>query len=415
MADRLGTASAVQARLQAALAEVVAPLCAPRRRGAPVHEAPDAGVPRLSDKQWRRLGRDILALHEGYTRRSAAFAQQANPIHERLAGYQLYFLPRNWYRVYRVLAELPWHRDAQRGVPPAWLAQEHGAPVLHLLDLGCGTGAFSLAWLAWLSERRGADEGPLTVRLTLVDQGRTLLELAVANVQAFARRALPGVTVQTAVHADGVQAYLAQSGPRNVFAVVGAAMTLNELGLVGPRRVSERSAALAGALRARVRPDGCLLFVEPGTRRGFMNLMVLRDQLLPLPVLYPCPHGQDCPMWAGTVQHWCHATERLPPGFFFDAALRSRAGVSFEMRDLGLSALAMQASGGAPAPPFRARSGERIVSAPLRPRGAPGGKGAPMERVVLVCAPDGRLHERPAPAGGPYTRGRWRDAAGAAS
>ena len=356
----------------------------------------------------------MLALHEGYTQRHSPFAHQANPIHARLLAYQLYYLPRNWYRVYRVLQELPWAAAPQGGAPAEWLGGQARVSTLRVLDLGCGTGAYSLAWIAWLAERRGAVPAPLTVQLTLVDQGHQLLELAVANLEAFARRALPGVTLHCEVHADGVEAFLAKRHRGAPYAITGAAMTLNELSLLGPRRVSERAIALADALQARIAPGGCLLFVEPGTRKGYMNLMTLRDQLLHLPVLYPCPHNRPCPMWDGTVRHWCHATERLPEGFFFDAALRQRAGLNFEMRDLQLSAFAAQAMpAGAVTAPFRPRVGERIVSAPMRTRPARGAKatqpheGESPGRIVLSCTPDGRLHERPAPSGGPYTRGRW--------
>jgi len=250
-----------------------------------------------------------------------------------------------------------------------------------------------------------------------------------------------------------VEAFLASRPPQVPAAIAGAAMTLNELGLLGPRRTSERAQALAASLQARVRPGGCLVFVEPGTRKGYMNLMALRDRLLHLPPLYPCPHALACPMWNGAVRHWCHATVRLPAGFCFDAALRARAGVRFEMRDLQLAAFAVQNAGvqtaraqpppaqtepmqplrarageagrmGEPVAPFRPRVGERVVSAPLAPRD-PGparrGGAAPAKphaggsvAVVLACAPDGQLHERPAPAGGPYTRGLWSAQPGAA-
>jgi SAM-dependent methyltransferase len=423
----------VQEALRTALVEAIGPWCghASRKRARAAAHAPGARaaptLPALDARGWRGVGRDVLALHEGYTQRRGAFAHAANPIHTRLVAYQLYYLPRNWYRVHRVLDELPW--DSRAGLPAPWLGGEGGRPTLRLLDLGCGTGAWSLAWLAWLAQRRAAPapQGqPPAIELTLVDQGHTLLELAVANLEAFARRALPGVSLHCDVHADGVEAFLAQRPQGRAYAVAGAAMTLNELSLLGPRRVSERAAGLAAALQARLQPGGCLLFVEPGTRKGYMNLMSLRDQLLELPVLYPCPHNRPCPMWGGAVRHWCHATERLPADFFFDVALRQRAGLGFDMRDLQLAAFAAQAAptggpAGTPAAPFRLRAGERIVSAPMRardpstapvpPQAVATGAGA-AARIVLSCAPDGLLHERPAPPGGPYTRGRWSEGSG---
>ncbi len=417
--------------LKAALWEVIVPRCPPDRDGAGAAATPASAArtgsapPRvvgegLTGRQWRHIGRDTLALHEGYTRGTAAFAHEDNPIHQRLAAYQLYFLPRNVFRVGRVLRELPW--GPPEAPPPGWLSSgSGGAPTLRLLDLGAGTGAFSLAWLAWLAEQPWMRQTAVHLQLTLVDQGHELLAVAVANLQAFAARILPEAPLDIDTHADGVQAYLGAASGDARHAVVGAAMTLNELGLLGSRRVSARGEQLAERMRRRVRDQGCLMLVEPGTRKGYMNLMALRPHLMSFPVLYPCPHTGECPLWDNRVSRWCHATTLLPKGFFFDDLLKRRGKLEFDMRELHLAGLAVQVGaalqsgqGGGPSqpgPPFIARAGERMLSAPMRPRRQgrrrrPGGDGA-APSIILTCGGDGRLHERPAAGLAPATRGDW--------
>jgi SAM-dependent methyltransferase len=440
----MGTSPDSLATLREALYEAIAPHCPPPRPGERTGPPPAArgpAGPPLTRGQWRRIGRQILALHEGYTTGRADFSHEQNPIHDRLAGYQLYFLPRNLYRALTVLEELPWRPGAGQALADAWGAREPGAPLLRLLDLGCGTGAFSLAWLAWLAQCFPGGTGAPALHLTLVDQGRALLGLAEANLRGFAARALPGVPLRIDFRADGVERFLAAEPQGGKFAVAGAAMMLGELSLLGPRRTSTRAARFSESLRRRVVEGGCVMLVEPGTRKGYMNLMALRDRLAGEPILYPCPHGKACPLWENRVRSWCHATQRLPEGFFFDGPLKRLKILDFEMRTLNLAALVYQVGrGGAPAAPFQARPGARILSEPLPARAGParagpletpgpgekgrgrphaGGRkarpagGAPAEpaptapRVLLVCAGDGRLEERPADIKGGPLRGRW--------
>ena len=419
MARDIETVPGAMESLKAALCEIVMGREARFRRneaGGAAEESGPAGrhsdVLRLHPRQWRRIGRDIMALHQGYTTGRAAFAHGQNPIHGRLSAYQLYFMPRNIYRVRSVIAELPWVDDIPSALPDAWADRDGAIRTLRLLDLGCGTGAFSLAWLDWLSRRLPPPASQWRIEVTLVDQGRELISVAEGNLRGFAARALPGVGLRIDFRADGVERFLTGESTAQPYAVVGAAMLLGELGLLGPRRTSKRAQRVSEGLRRLTRPGGCVLFVEPGTRKGYMNLMAVRERLRGLPIVYPCPHGAPCPLWSKQVRNWCHATRPLPPAFFFDDLLRRHAGLDFEMRHINLAGLAFQVSDyGRVFSPFRAREGERIVSSALParegPRAAPG---APVPaKVVLACAPDGHLHERPAATIGPYPRGRWRD------
>lgn len=415
MRPRDGTAPAGMKALRSALLEAVLPAVRGRgrRRGGAAGPGGAADEARLGSREWRRIGQEVLRLHEAYTGRAVPFAHDRNPIHENAAGYQLYFLPRNFLRTCTVLEALPWADEGSDPLAP-WCVEEDGERVLRVLDLGCGTGAFGLAVLSRLVSLRRREVALPAVTLTLVDQGRRLLELARANLEGFASRALPDTTLRLEVHADGVERYLERPRGGGGHAVVGSAMMLNELDILGPRRVAGRAAHLAAALRELARPGGLVMLVEPGTRKGYMNLMALREHLRDLPILYPCPHNEPCPMWEPRVRQWCHASRAVPPEFFFDEALRTRGAVGFEMKRLNLAGLAVQVTaGGRVAPPFRARQGVRIVSDAMPPARGQGARkpsrdpSARPGRVVLECAPDGKLHERDARGLGPQPRGAW--------
>jgi SAM-dependent methyltransferase len=352
---------------------------------------------------WRALVEEVMGLHEAYTEREGEFARDRNPIHHRIGGYQFYYLPRNLVRVVHVLDGLPWSAVNPEVRVRDWL----GGDPFRVLDLGCGSGAFSMAWLAWIAGSGVAAAALPPVEIVLVDQSRALLGLAQANLEAFARLALPGLRMTIEGHADGMASFLDRStGERGPFGLVGAAMALNELGLSGSDRRS-RSPRTVSRVAARVAPGGVLLLVEPGTHEGYLNAMAVREPMRAetpaWPVLYPCPHGAPCPMMDGPGRRWCHATISLPEPFFFDEALRQKGHLPLRMRELNLSALALQntASGRAEAP-FVARSGNRVVSNPMAGRGA-----AARTQVVLLCAEDGRLRERPAEELGATGRGDW--------
>jgi hypothetical protein len=255
------------------------------------------------------------------------------------------------------------------------------------------------------------------MHIVLVDQGRALLDMAVANIRAFAALSLQRLQLELEPRSEGVEAYLASEPRRAHFGVVGAAMMLNEMALLASRRDSRRAVRFVTPLMRLPREGGLVMFVEPGTRKGYMNLMVLREQLGVWPILYPCPHGRPCPLWSPRVRRWCHATRPLPSPFVFDDELRRLGGLEFGMRELNLAALAVQQGpAGSPRAPFRKVQGARVVSGLLpgrkqknkarSPRGAEPA-GAPPALVVLQCMAQGRLQEVPAEPLGPYPRGIW--------
>ncbi len=366
----------------------------------------------FGEAAWRAVAREVKVLHEAYTVGTGGFSHEENPLHRRQAGYQFYYLPRNFFRVRQVLDSLPWVSGENLGALATRENAGNAQARLRVLDLGCGTGAFSLALLSRLAEQDGGG-GKLLPRLelVLVDQGRGLLELAAANIRAFAALALPELALSLEAHPEGVENFLAAGRGKGGFAVLGGAMMLNEMNLLAPRRGSKRAARFAQPFKRLVNRGGLLMFVEPGTRKGYMNLMALREQLAGMPILYPCPHGEACPMWTPRVRRWCHATRALPRPFLFDEELRREGGLGFQMREVNLAALAVQAApSGGVLPPFRETAGSRIVSARLpRRKGAvpDGGKSNAEEAVVLQCRADGALTELAATGLGPHPRGLW--------
>jgi len=56
----------------------------------------------------------------------------------------------------------------------------------------------------------------------------------------------------------------------------------------------------------------CIVLVEPGTPKGYANLMGCRDYLIErgVEIIAPCPHQEKCPLMGGKV--WCHEAIRLP-------------------------------------------------------------------------------------------------------
>ena len=401
--------------MKSALLETIIPYCPPHGGGGKNKGNREVEREGLTVRQWQRIGGQVMTLHEGYTGRGADFSQEQNPIHGAMAGYQLYFSPRNMYRVYHMIRELPWNPLPGAELLRPWLKGEGAEATLPILDLGSGAGAFSLAWLAWLAERFPGGHDAPRVELTLVDQGHQLLALAEANLHAFARRALPGLKLEIQTRADGVAGFLANPSSPGRHGIVGAAMMLNEMTLLGPRRTSTRAQGLTEAFGRLVVEGGLVMLVEPGTRKGHMNLMTVRDNLTQWPILHPCPDNGPCPFWGGKVRNWCHATLALPRGFFFDNLFKSLRILDFNMRHVNTAGLAFQAVKAAqPNLPFQARIGNRIVSEAMRPKNRiKGGSPAAEEaQVLMACSGNGRIVDIPA-IGQPYpARGRWVDGDG---
>ena len=147
-----------------------------------------------------------------------------------------------------------------------------------LLDLGAGPGTASLA----------ADQAfPALKDIMLVEQDKALVELGRELAMMPAHRDwYPG---------DMRSAPL----PQRDLAI--AAYSLGELSASDAASVVERAWKAAKVL--------CV--IEPGTPRGYANVMRARDQLIAAAghLVAPCPHERPCPM--DSTKDWCHFAARV--------------------------------------------------------------------------------------------------------
>ncbi len=149
------------------------------------------------------------------------------------------------------------------------------APV-SVLDLGAGTGSASLAAL---------DVFPDLESLTLLDTDSALFNEAklLLPQSVFIQTDLP--TLDHLPAAD----------------LVIACYALGELKDADRAKVIERAWAAARS---------AMIIVEPGTTRGFKNILAMREQLLGAGahIVAPCPHQGPCPL---PSPDWCHFAERV--------------------------------------------------------------------------------------------------------
>ncbi|MDH4224173.1 MAG: hypothetical protein OEW12_00830 [Deltaproteobacteria bacterium] len=374
------------------------------------------------DGAWQAAVFEITELHQAYTG-GGEFSGQRNPIHLRLGGTQFYYLPRNFYRVRHVLNNLPWKIQDNS----LWQGAFGSSQVFKMADLGCGSGALSLAVVSWLSEG-GAGAGLREVEISLVDQGRGVLEMAGENLRTFAAKVLPGVKVNIHPHRNGLKSFLNRPEEQGKYHLAGAAMALTELETRGTH--SRRPAKSSGDGRDSMGEDdseqthrtnglsrliglpkkgGLGLLVEPGTRKGYLNMLKVRDQLNNQAILYPCPHGLSCPLLDGAVTRWCHANLPLPDHFMFDDALKQKGKLSLHMEDLNLTGLVWQVGAFQPEYPFSVGHGGRVLSDVMSAGARKGGGGQvdAKQKILLVCMDDGKLAEIPAHLAPGIGRGGW--------
>jgi ribosomal protein RSM22 (predicted rRNA methylase) len=221
-----------------------------------------------------------------------------------------------------------------------------------LLDLGSGAGA--ALWAA-------ADAWPTLARATLVDADEELLALGARVWRAHPQSA--GVRVDPR---RGRLDRLAGEGESG-----GEALRLSSADLVTISYVlGELEPAAAGELvrQAFNAARLALVIVEPGTPRGYAQVIEARTRLLELGarIAAPCPHADPCPL---TGDDWCHFAVRLERS----RAHRQLKGAELAWEDEKLSYLVVVRGDVQPAE-------GRILRRPLIDKG----------RISLrVCTPEG--------------------------
>ncbi len=196
------------------------------------------------------------------------------------AGYLLYFLPINFAKTLRVLQDLPaefWRKKQFR-----------------VLDLGCGPGSASLAFLDLLKEKNPEAE----VELILVEQNANILKDAQQLLKFFAQ----GLKLTVRAFPLWLNGFRFQGE----YDLILMSHVLNELVQLGAQ---ERAEWLYPRLKEHLRRDGLAVLLEPALKRPTRELMALRDHLVEsgeFSVLAPCLHNEICPMLAATRGDWCH-------------------------------------------------------------------------------------------------------------
>jgi hypothetical protein len=171
------------------------------------------------------------------------------------------------YTAFYLLTNIPKLSEVMKWMPDEWINK---LKKCDFIDLGAGPGTFSLAW------REAGAEG----NFYQIEQSSLMREQGNKLWQGFFREPL--------YQSDRWE----WETPRSKFLLFGH--SANEMGPDIVTRYIER-----------INPDH-ILFIEPGTRSFFQDMLQIRDYLLnhDYQVLYPCPEGLSCPM-KGTSD-WCH-------------------------------------------------------------------------------------------------------------
>ncbi|MEI8244037.1 MAG: small ribosomal subunit Rsm22 family protein, partial [bacterium] len=200
-----------------------------------------------------------------------------------LAAYGVMFFPQTFARVNLVLGEClemtALLRDAGSSRDP-----------LQVLDLGCGSGAATLAAAILLRDR--------PVALHAVDHAPAAL---VALRQMFADCGALWPSASLTTYARDARS----DGLPGTYALILASFALNELFADGDEPSAERW--LQQQL-ARLAPGGSLVVLEPAGAAPCERLQRLRNRLAgnrDLTLVAPCPHRLPCPM-LGADGGFCH-------------------------------------------------------------------------------------------------------------
>lgn len=152
-----------------------------------------------------------------------------------------------------------------------------------LLDLGAGPG--TVAWAA-------LNFFPAINKITLIEHDKNMLALG-------KKLSNNNVSLKSA---EWLNLNLIKEHQFSANDLVTMSYVLGELPLV------ERKVLVQKAWQAT---NKILLLIEPGTPKGFSNILQAREELISLGanIVAPCPHQQTCPM---QENDWCHFSERLP-------------------------------------------------------------------------------------------------------
>lgn len=203
-------------------------------------------------------------------------------------------------------------------------------PITSLLDLGAGMGA--LAWAA-------ADGMPNLHSITLFERDVEMLRMG----QHLTQNNLDPLEIAWC-RDDITQAVSFPSHEAVVMSYI-----LNELSL------KEQIHAIQKAYEAT---DKLLILIEPGTPKGYNNILLARTFLIDqgAHIIAPCPHKAPCPLAPAFKEgkDWCHFRVRIPRGKYHRRAKEA----SLPYEDEKYSYLVVS-------PHQQHQSGDRIIKAPI--------------------------------------------------
>lgn len=189
---------------------------------------------------------------------------------EDITAYAAYRLPATFAAIYATLTAI-------RARRPDWQPRT-------LLDAGAGPG--TAMWAA-------AALWPTLKQVTLLERNRHMLNLGQRLTRHADSQAIRQARWQS----------IDLTGPweETQHDLVICSYVLGELPQAKREAINERLWACTGDV---------LLFVEPGTPRGFELIRTVRSQLLAADrtVIAPCPHNNTCPI---QENDWCHFAQRI--------------------------------------------------------------------------------------------------------
>ncbi len=236
-----------------------------------------------------RLARAVKVLADTYTDETAVLNLILDPVLR--TAYSAYYLPCNAIKLFPILHEIIRHRS---------LPDRAGR--LSVLDLGCGPGTLTAGLLDFCLQH--CRPGAIRLDVTAIDRDPGNCAAARALIHSFADGA-PGCPAVGSLHVlsgDVLRAdACVHTSVHNGFDLILAGNLVNELDSSG-------FAAFARQLRALLNTNGLLIVIDPGTRRSFQKLLLLRNELLALDgisLLAPCLQAGVCPLQE-CASAWCH-------------------------------------------------------------------------------------------------------------
>ena len=177
------------------------------------------------------------------------------------------------------------------------LSQLSSAEALHILDLGCGSGALTLQTAQELWSYREA----LDITFEMVDKSQAFLEMAALGINLLKEDARPVLRRQK------LDEYLSRevsAGPREGLVWYQLGYVWNEIS-----RHARTTQLLIRLLESGLKQgQRVITILEPASQEMAREAMELRDRLVDLGyvMLYPCPHSLGCPMLE-SQRDWCYS------------------------------------------------------------------------------------------------------------